>query len=359
MGKYQQFSRALFFKMASDQLTPVQEQRVVMKFLLKEGSKPAEIYRRLSCVFGEQTVARSSVFEWCKRFREGRESIEDEPREGRPKSVITSEAIHSVEKVVLDDRRVTVREVAMATGISKSSVDIIIRDYLNFHKVSCRWVPKQLNFDQKAARVAICRELLGRYEREGESWVHYYTPETKRASMQWKHPGSPPPKKFRTSPSVGKVMASVFWDHKGIVYVHFLKRGETINAEYYSSLLFNKVRKAIHKKRTGMSSKGVILQHDNARPHTAAKTMAVIDQLHWEVLPHPPYSPDLAPSDFHLFGPLKEHLGGQKFDTDDEVCQVVLQWLKDQPKEFYAAGMQKIVARWEKCVAVAGDYVEK
>uniref|UniRef100_A0A4W6CBK6 Histone-lysine N-methyltransferase SETMAR n=1 Tax=Lates calcarifer TaxID=8187 RepID=A0A4W6CBK6_LATCA len=113
--------------------------------------------------------------------------------------------------------------------------------------------------------------------------------------------------------------------------------------------LWISVKKDIKNKRRGHQSKGVILHHDNARPHT----------LGWELLPHPPYSPDLAPSDFHLFGPLKAFTRGTKFESDDEVKSVVSDWLRHQSKDFYAEGIRKLVHRWEKCVTVLGDYVEK
>jgi transposase len=76
------------------------------------------------------------------------------------------------------------------------------------------------------------------------------------------------------------------------------------------------------------------LFHDNARPHTAAHTVATLRALKFEVLKHPPYSPDLAPSDFHLFGHLKEHMLGQNFADDNEVMEAVQSWLKATPKNF-------------------------
>ena len=70
-----------------------------------------------------------------------------------------------------------------------------------------------------------------------ETWVHHFTPEAKQQSKQWKHPGSPPPKKAKTVPSAGKVMASVFWDADGILLTDYLQKGQTINGTYYASLL--------------------------------------------------------------------------------------------------------------------------
>ena len=71
---------------------------------------------------------------------------------------------------------------------------------------------------------------------------------------------------------------------------------------------------------------------DNAHPHMAARTMDTIQKLKWNVLPYPPYSPDLAVSDYHLFGPLKEHLNGKMICNNEEVIEDVQEWLHWQPK---------------------------
>jgi hypothetical protein len=99
--------------------------------------------------------------------------------------------------------------------------------------------------------------------------------------------------------------------------------------------------------------------HDNARPHTANKTNGTLRNFKWEVLEHPPYTPDLAPSDFPLFGPLKHHLSAEYFPDDEAVEREVPAWFRQQPKECYAAGFQGLVKRWDKCLSVQGDYVVK
>jgi transposase len=99
-------------------------------------------------------------------------------------------------------------------------------------------------------------------------------------------------------------MATVFWDSKDIIHLDFLTGQKTINAQYYSTLLNEKVKPTIRSKRRKRQDSVFFLQ-DNALPQTAALTMATLLKLKWDVLPHPPYSPDLAPSDYHLLGPMK------------------------------------------------------
>jgi hypothetical protein len=77
------------------------------------------------------------------------------------------------------------------------------------------------------------------------------------------------------------------------------------------------------------------LQHDNAQLHTARETVATIEDLHLECPPHLPQSPDLAPSDYHIFGPLKEVMGRKTFRSDEEVQQVVYEWLHMRPKYLF------------------------
>ncbi|GFU47154.1 uncharacterized protein TNCV_5071501 [Trichonephila clavipes] len=79
-----------------------------------------------------------------------------------------------------------------------------------------------------------------------------------------------------------------------------------------------------------MLSAGVVLLHDNARQHTANRTQDLITSFGWEQLDHPPYSPDLAPSDYHLFMHLKKHLARQRHSDDDEAKATVKQWLSNQ-----------------------------
>jgi hypothetical protein len=82
-----------------------------------------------------------------------------------------------------------------------------------------------------------------------KTWVHYFTPESKRARKQCKHTHSPPPKKAKAIFSAGKIMATVIWDSKGIIHLNFLTGQKTINAQYYSTLLNEKVKSAIRSKR--------------------------------------------------------------------------------------------------------------
>jgi histone-lysine N-methyltransferase SETMAR len=97
--------------------------------------------------------------------------------------------------------------------------------------------------------------------------------------------------------------------------------------------------------------------HDNARPHAAARTQAKLQEFGWEVFEHPAYSPDLGPSDFHLFPKLKEFLGGRRFKSDEEVKDAVKELLNGLATEVYDEGIQKLVTRYDKYIG--GDYVEK
>jgi histone-lysine N-methyltransferase SETMAR len=91
----------------------------------------------------------------------------------------------------------------------------------------------------------------------------------------------------------------------------------------------------------------------------AGQSVETINHLGFEVLEHPAYSPDLAPCDYHLFGPLKDALRGRRFSTDKEVREAVHKWLRDQPKTFIVLGIRKLVDRWTKCIENEGDYIEK
>ena len=100
-----------------------------------------------------------------------------------------------------------------------------------------------------------------------------------------------------------------------------------------------------------MRTKGVVLLHNNARPHTAARTNALIKLFNWEIFEHPPYSPDLAPSDYHLFTKIKVWLATQRFHTNEELVDRVNIRLHNLATPFFDEGLKKLVPRY-KCLNV-------
>jgi transposase len=165
----------------------------------------------------------------------------------------------------------------------------------------------------------------------------------------------PKKKKLKTVPSAGEFMGTVFGDSEGCILVDSLEKGVTINAAGHVQTL-NKFHRALRGKRP--KNKTVILQHDHARPLTANLTQK-IQNNGWELLSHPPYSPDLAPSDYHLFGPLKDHLRGHHYETDEAVQEMVRSWLRGAGMDFYGRGIFKILQRGQKSMDRDGDFLEK
>ena len=127
----------------------------------------------------------------------------------------------------------------------------------------------------------------------------------------------------------------------------FLEAGNTVSSARYIETIKNLRRRVCQVTR---SASLILLLHDNARPHTARATIDAQETLKSEVLSHPPYSPDLAPSDFHFFPHLKRDFKGTHFTSDDEVKQTVTSWIKQRTPEFFIDGMRKLVLRWEKCI---------
>jgi hypothetical protein len=126
--------------------------------------------------------------------------------------------------------------------------------------------------------------------------------------MQWKMSSSPWNKSLRLRHKRGRLcLPCVFWDSRGVLSAHFQKHGESVNSASYCEVLL-KLRDAIRREYSGQLARGALLHHGNARPHTARATQERIQELRWELLEHPPYSPGLSPSDFNLFGQLNAAL---------------------------------------------------
>ncbi|UYV80992.1 hypothetical protein LAZ67_19002427 [Cordylochernes scorpioides] len=296
------------------------DQRTCIKFCVINEIKCADAFRMLTVAYGEATLDRSNVYRWYKMFSEGREDANDEERAGRPSTSTTDEKINEEEKMILANRRITVREVTEDLNISIGSCHSIFINDLGMRRVAAKFVPKLLNCDQKQHCMNIANEMLDSVRDDPNllqrvitgdvAWVYGYDVETKAQSSQWKLPHEPRPKKARQVRSNGKVLLTVFFDCRGVVHHEFLPQGRTVNKEYYLQVMRN-LREAIRLKRPDLwKNKNWLLHHDNAPAHTSLLVRDLLAKNNTLMMPQPPYSPDLAPCDFFLFPKLKRPMKG-------------------------------------------------
>jgi len=125
-------------------LSATVEQCVNIKFLTKLGKSATETYNLLTEVYGDQCLSRMHVFEWFKKFKEGRKYVRDNPKSGRPSTAKTQENVEKVARIVRGDRRLSIRAISELTNINKESVRQILHDDLGMKKVCAKVVPKIL-----------------------------------------------------------------------------------------------------------------------------------------------------------------------------------------------------------------------
>lgn len=323
------------------------------------GRKAAVATTNICSAYGPDALTERTCQRWFERFRAGNRSLEDEARSGRPPEVDEARLL----ALVKDQPKLTPRELAKIIGCCPKAVSKHLAAMRVVQKFG-EWVPHELSDEQKVVRSTICQSNLSRERKEpflarvvaeDEKWVLYANRKRKR---QWVLPGCRPQPEPKPDLHPMKIMVCVWWDMKGIVHWELLPRGTTIDADYYCEQL-ERVQDALRKRRPALvNRRGVILLHDNAKAHIAKKTRDKIRELDWELLPHPPYSPDISPSDYHLFRALSRFLGGQRFTNEDEVKMTLGQFFDSQTPDFYECGILSLTRKWSKVVECDGDYFE-
>ena len=141
-----------------------------------------------------------------------------------------------------------------------------------------------------------------------------------------------------------------------LLYFELLGRGQTITSELYCAQL-DRLSSVLATKRPHLLEKGVIFHRDNARPHCSRMTLQKIRDLGWTTLGHPPYSPDLAPSDYHLFRSLQHYLAGKTFENSEEIHGAISGFFNAKTEVFYRSGIEKLPERWRAVVTSGGQHI--
>ena len=272
------------------------EERYAIKFCFKLGKNATETYGMLQTAFRPSCMNRASVFEWHKRFKEARESVRDDERCARSKEVNTPELIGQKKNFMDKDCRVSIETISAQFDVSVRTVHRIIREALKMRKICAKFVPRVLREDQKERRCHGSREMVELINSDpavldalltfDETWIYCYDPETK--SSQWKHAGSPRPKKARQIKSTHKLLMIPFFDSTGMIYMHWVPSGQRVNKEYYVEVL-REFRKRFCRKRLALLKLGQWQFHqENAPVHNSILVTDYLTQMGIKTVAHPP-----------------------------------------------------------------------
>lgn len=320
----------------------------------------AESHRMLVEAYGDNALGKSQCFEWFKKFKSGDFDVRNEERGRPPKKFEDSE----LQALLDEDDAQTQQQLAEQLDVTREAVSIRLKAMGKIQKMG-KWIPHELNERQQEKRKTTCEILLARYKRKSflhrivtgdEKWIYFENPKRKRS---WVSPGEPSTSTARQNRFGRKAMLCVWWDQKDVIYYELLKPGETVNTERYDQQLI-RLKQALDHKRPEYQERqhSAILLHDNAPSHTANPIKERIESFGWEILPHAAYSPDLAPSDYHLFTSMGHALAEQRFTSYENVQKWLDDWIASKMQDFFWRGIHKLPERWETCIANDGKYFE-
>ncbi|KAM5284018.1 protein AF-10 isoform 13-T19 [Hipposideros larvatus] len=358
----QQFQQLL----NSQQLTPTMEMmldkkqiRAIFLFEFKMGRKAAETTRNINSAFGPGTANEPTVQWWFKKFCKGDQRLEDEEHSGRPLQVDYDQ----LRAVIKADSLTTTREVAKELNIGHSTVFRHLKQIGKVKKLG-KWVPHELTANQKNRRFEVSSSLILRNNNEpfldrivtcDEKWIVY---DNRQRPAQWLDREEAPKHFSKPNLHQKKVMVTVWWSAAGLIHYSFLNPGETITSEKYAQQIDEMHRKLQCLQPALVNKKGPILLHDNAPPHVAQPTLQKLNELGYEVLPYPPYSPDLSPTNYHFFKHLDNFLQGKHFHKQQDAENAFQEFIESQSTEFYTTGINKLISRWQKCIDCNGSYFD-
>ena len=339
--------------------------RYYIKIRVILGINPKTIFDELTEALGLDVPSYSMVKNWAKRFREGREDVSDDPRSGRPISVLTVENIECVREVIKDDPHSTYDDIMAETDLSRGTIERIIHDHLKMRKVVSHWIAHRLTDEQKQKRLQIWRQNLEKF-RNGtwrlcdiitgdETWIYHRQIGRKSSNSTWVGENESPRTIVRRNRYEPKTLFCLFFKSTGPALIHKVDKGKTIDHDYYIDNclipVINEERKKEKSSRTTLK-----ILHDNGPPHAHRDVIDYLTEECVEIIPHPPYSPDLAPCDFWLNDYIKNKLTDHT--NEESLAQEVSTIMKNTPVNELKKTFDTLLERMELCIENNGDYFE-
>lgn len=333
--------------------------RGVLLYLFDTKKTAAEAHRLLSDTYGDQAPSPKTCNNWFQRFKTGDFDLEDKERSGAPKKFEDAD----LQELLDENATQTQKELAIELNVDRTTIGKRLHAMGKIRKLG-RWVPHELSENQLKSRITTCQKHLAALKKHNffsrivtgdEKWVYYENPKRKAAYV---NPGEPGPSQSKRNIHCDKVMLCIWWDQQGVVFYELLNPGETVTADRYRRQL-GRLADALNRNRPEIANKTrrVLFHDDNARPHRAYITKNKIEQLGWDRLDQPAYSPDIAPSDYYLFRLMQLDLADVRFSKAEEVRKWIAEWIAEKDGEFFRHGIHKLAQRWREVVANDGQYI--
>jgi histone-lysine N-methyltransferase SETMAR len=234
------------------------DQRVYIKMRTTLNESPTAIHAELVKIYGESAYSYITVTRWVRRFKEGIESVDDEPRSGRPITACTEENADLIKQLLDDDPFLSARDLEELTSLSHGTVQNILHDRLQMKKISSRWVPYALTPEHKAKRLQFAKDMLAKL-RSGdwrldqiltgdESWFYHRQIRKRSDCKTWKSKGDPPEVLVKRGRYEDKTMVSIFFRTTGLVHIYGVDDKKTVDSDCYIKHCLGPALKEIQKK---------------------------------------------------------------------------------------------------------------
>ena len=330
-------------------------------FLHEKGLKPHEIQSEIDSVFGKNSYSYQAI---TKTLRKISFTPSQPDNEKIDENFVYQQKISIIQKTLEDFPFSSLKQIAEETNIPKTTVYRIVRKELGYVLKHLKWIPHCLTSSQKLCRIRLSKNLfpvLQEADRTNyqlfmtgdESWFYLTTDH----ETQWLPLSKIPSKRAKKMIGSKKYMLTIFWNPKGFQLVKILPDDTTFNDDYF----ITEILEPIFEMTADLikeSGKKMILHFDNARPHVSKKVLEYMDSHGMDRAPQPPYSPDIAPSDFYLFGYVKGLLAGRTFQSADELLSAVTEILNEISEKTLLRVFKEWEERLNQVIILNGDYIE-
>jgi histone-lysine N-methyltransferase SETMAR len=299
---------------------------------------------------------------WYEKLEHGLEIRELNLSGGRPR---LDHFETQILELLNDNPYYSLRRMSSILKLSKETLKRIIHEKLGMKKVSTRWVPHILTQDQMQARVEqaqLMKGILLKNKQYGflnivtgdESWFYLFYP----PSSKWIKKEEDRPVMESMSHLSKKVMVTICFSSTGLRHLFTLPHGQTMNAKSFVDYVLKPVEKSYEMIELPPDAP-CLIHYDNARVHLAKHTADFLQQSSLVRIPHPPYSPDISPCDFFLFGYIKHLLTNVTFADEDSLEKYILSLAGQIPKSKYLDVFNHWIDRLDYVIESGGKYFDK